>query len=165
MNEIFVARKAFDASLTISALAMSVRTTGAPNGEYRSTTASPAQSPSSPTTTRSGCMKSRTADPSLRNSGQDTYEKPSLPRSLKPRLIVAPVPAGTVDFITSAWRSVAGIASTTAWTADRSASPEYIGGVPTATSSKRACSSAPANSVEKCIRSRLRASSSSSPGS
>ena len=36
----------------------------------------------------------------------------------------APVPHGTVDFITSACRSEAGIAATTAWTADRSASPE-----------------------------------------
>ena len=58
MNEIFVARKAFEASLTISALAMSVRTSGACSGAYSSTTASPAQSPSSPTTTRSGCRKS-----------------------------------------------------------------------------------------------------------
>jgi hypothetical protein len=33
-------------------------------------------------------------------------------------------PDGTVDFITSAWRSDGGIASTTAWTAERSASPE-----------------------------------------
>src|SRR5438874_2530017 len=40
------------------------------------------------------------------------------------RLIAAPVPTGTVDFMTSACRSEAGIASTTAWTADRSASPD-----------------------------------------
>ena len=33
MNEIFVARKALEASLTISALATSVRTIGAPSGE------------------------------------------------------------------------------------------------------------------------------------
>ena len=33
------------------------------------------------------------------------------------RLIAAPVPTGTVDFMTSAWRSDGGIASTTAWTA------------------------------------------------
>ena len=36
MNEIFVARKAFEASLTISALATSVRTSGAPSGAYSS---------------------------------------------------------------------------------------------------------------------------------
>ena len=35
-----------------------------------------------------------------------------------------PVPTGTVDFMTSARESEAGMASTTAWTADRSASPE-----------------------------------------
>jgi hypothetical protein len=72
MNEIFVARNALDASLTISAERTSVRTSGASSGAYSSATASPAQSPSSPTTTRSGCRKSRTAEPSLRNSGQDT---------------------------------------------------------------------------------------------
>ena len=72
MNEIFVARNAFEASFTISALAMSVRTIGAPRGAYSSTTASPAQPSSSPTITRSGCMKSCTAEPSRRNSGQET---------------------------------------------------------------------------------------------
>jgi hypothetical protein len=40
------------------------------------------------------------------------------------RSMLSPVPTGTVDFITSAWRSEAGIAPTTAWTAERSASPE-----------------------------------------
>ncbi len=72
MNEIFVARNALEASLTISALLMSVRTTAASSGEYSSATASPAQSPSSPITTRSGSRKSFTAEPSLRNSGQET---------------------------------------------------------------------------------------------
>ena len=75
------------------------------------------------------------------------------------------MPAGTVDFMTSAWRSEAGIAWTTAWTALRSASPEYVGGVPTATNSSRACSSASAMFVEKCSRSRLSATISARPGS
>ncbi len=81
------------------------------------------------------------------------------------RLIDSPVPTGTVDFITSACSSDAGIASTTACTADRSASPEYVGGVPTATNSSRAWATASAMSVEKCSRSRLRATISASPGS
>jgi hypothetical protein len=38
--------------------------------------------------------------------------------------MLSPVPTGTVDFMTSAWRSDGGIASTTACTAVRSASPE-----------------------------------------
>ena len=124
MNEILVARNALAASLIISALGMSVRSSVLPSGAYSSATASPAQSPSSPTTTRSGSRKSCSADPSLRNSGHDTYAKLGLPPSLKIRLIAAPVPTGTVDFITSAWRSEAGIALTTALTAERSASPE-----------------------------------------
>ena len=74
MNEIFVARKAFEASLIISALATSVRTIGAPSGSYSAATrsASDSESSSAPTTTRSGCMKSSTAVPSFRNSGFET---------------------------------------------------------------------------------------------
>jgi len=72
MKEIFVARNALEASLTISALAMSVRTSGARSGAYSSATASPGQPPSSPTTTRSGAKKSDSAEPSRRNSGQET---------------------------------------------------------------------------------------------
>ncbi len=71
------------------------------------------------------------------------------------RLTATPVPDGTVDFITSACSLEAGIAPITALTADRSASPEYVGGVPTATNSRRACASASARSVEKCRRSAL----------
>ena len=74
MNEIFVARKAFEASLTISAEATSVRTISPPSAGRASATSSAAHSEpgSAPITTRSGCMKSATAVPSLRNSGQET---------------------------------------------------------------------------------------------
>ena len=74
MNEILVARKALEASLIISALATSVRTIGPPSGSYSAATrsAKAAERSSAPTTTRSGCMKSSTAEPSLRNSGLDT---------------------------------------------------------------------------------------------
>ena len=61
--------------------------------------------------------KSSSAEPSFRNSGQETYAKPPLPLSRNSRWIAAPVPTGTVDFITSAWRSEAGIDATTACTA------------------------------------------------
>src|SRR3954462_14701044 len=79
--------------------------------------------------------------------------------------MLRPVPTGTVDFITSAWWSDGGMESTTAWTAERSASPEYSGGVPTATKSSRACSSASGRCVEKCRRPWCLATISSSPGS
>ena len=88
-----------------------------------------------------------------------------MPCSAKTRLIDAPVPTGTVDFMTSAWWSEAGMASTTAWTALRSASPEYVGGVPTATNSSSARSSASDSCVVKCIRSRFFATISARPGS
>ena len=80
-------------------------------------------------------------------------------------LMLSPVPTGTVDFITSAWRSEAGIASTTACTARqvrvagvrrrRADGDEQQAGV-----LERG-----ARSVEKCSRSRCSAISSSSPGS
>ena len=71
MKEILVARKALEASLIISALATSVRTIckrlveggDGVAGSVAGTTR---------ITTRSGCMKSATAEPSLRNSGQET---------------------------------------------------------------------------------------------
>ena len=156
MNEIFVARNALAASLIISALAMSVRTSGAPSGAYSSTTASPAQSPTSPTTTRSGLRKSSSADPSLRNSGHDTYENPDLPLLVEhpPDRVPRCRPARSTSSRARGRRRPAS-QSTTACTADRSASPEYVGGVPTATNSSRACSSAGASSVEKCRRSPL----------
>jgi hypothetical protein len=73
---------------------------------------------------RSGCRKSLTADPSLRNSGLDTYVSPLFPSSLNRRSIAAPVPTGTVLFMTSACSDEAGSSSTTALTRERSASPE-----------------------------------------
>ena len=46
----------------------------------------------------------------------------------------SPVPTGTVLFITTTQRrSICGSSSITVQTAERSASPEYVGGVPTAT--------------------------------
>ena len=69
-----MARKALEASLIISALAMSVRTIGASSGAYRAATrsANAVESSAAPTTTRSGRMKSSTAEPSFRNSGLET---------------------------------------------------------------------------------------------
>ena len=72
MNEILVARNAFDAYLIISALAGSVRTTVAFRSVYSASTAAPSASSSAPITIRSGSMKSAMARPSRRNSGLDT---------------------------------------------------------------------------------------------
>ena len=58
-----------------------------------------------------------------------------------------------------------GRSSITVHTADRSASPETVGGVPTATYTNSAPSIASTTSVVKVSRSRFRARSSSSPGS
>ena len=71
MKEILVARNALEASLIISAEATSVRTIGrrAPRRAARRASAAHGDCVSAPTTTRSGCMKSATAEPSFRNSG------------------------------------------------------------------------------------------------
>ena len=92
--------------------------------------------------------------PPSETQGRTRTRAPPCPARRSTRRSEAPVPHGTVDFITSAWRVRlrGGIASTTACTADRSASPEYVGGVPTATNKSRACSSAALRSVEKCRR-------------
>ena len=69
MKLIFVARNVFDAYLIISAVAGSVTISGAPSGRYSSVSKPAARSLAVPTTIRSGCMKSKTAVPSRRNSG------------------------------------------------------------------------------------------------
>ena len=121
MNEILVARKAFEASLIISALATSVLTTGASSGAYRASTRSAysCDSSSAPTTTRSGLMKSPTALPSFRNSGLETYPVPG-----RRRWIERPVPTGTVLFMTRACSLESPSSSSTLSTRERSASPE-----------------------------------------
>jgi hypothetical protein len=80
-------------------------------------------------------------------------------------LIAVPVPAGTVLFITITWPPPARKSSTTERTRERSASPEWVGGVSTQTNSSCADSSTSPISVVKLSRSALRASSSSRPGS
>ncbi len=79
---------------------------------------------------------------------------------------MSPVPTGTVLFITSTARpSVCGRSSITDQTAERSASPEYVGGVPTQTNKNWL--PAVASSIDKVnvSRSAFLATSSSSPGS
>ena len=79
-------------------------------------------------------MKSFTAVPSAVNSGLETYPTCASPRASSRCLTLSPVPTGTVLFIaTTMRRSTSGNSSITVQTADRSASPEYVGGVPTAT--------------------------------
>ncbi len=69
MNEILVARNAFEASLISSDEAMSVMTISSVIGAYSSASRDAETGSAAPTTTRSGCMKSASAEPSRRNSG------------------------------------------------------------------------------------------------
>ncbi len=76
------------------------------------------------------------------------------------------MPTGTVDFITStAPAATAGMASITACTRERSASPETVGGVSTQTKASAARSNSTSRSVVKRSRSRFAVTSSVSPGS
>src|SRR5581483_7497646 len=128
MNEMRVIRNALAASLIISAELTSQRTIGVRSGSYSAATIAPSASSNAPTTTRSGCMNSSTARPSDRNSGFETYPTLPSPRAWRPSRTFAPVPTGTVDFITRTGRpSSAGSSSTTLQTRDRSASPAYVG--------------------------------------
>ena len=75
MNEMRVASIAFAAYFVSSAERMSMKRTGCSartNGAYRSAITARARSEATPTTTRSGRMKSSIAAPSFRNSGFDT---------------------------------------------------------------------------------------------
>ena len=124
MNEILVARKAFDASLTISALATSVRTSGASQRrvEIDDGIARPAAVVADDDPV--GVQEVLDGRALLEELGAGHVAEARLALLGEDRCSEAPVPHGTVDFMTSACRSEAGIASTTAWTAERSASPE-----------------------------------------
>src|SRR3972149_10384935 len=74
MKEILVARKAFEAYLIISAVRRSVITIRERKARWSWATLSAASGSSDPTTVRAGFMKSTIADPSRRNSGQETTE-------------------------------------------------------------------------------------------
>jgi len=72
MNEMRVASMALAAYLVISADGRSMKMIGLPvrtNGAYSWLITSAASGESTPTTTRSGFMKSSTAAPSFKNSG------------------------------------------------------------------------------------------------
>ena len=102
MNEIFVARKAFEASLIISALATSVLTTGASSGcvqrRHARRRTPRARRRRRPPRGR-GCMKSSTARALLEELRVRDVAECSGSRR---RWIERPVPTGTVLFITSA---------------------------------------------------------------
>ena len=89
-----------------------------------------------PTTTRSGFMKSSIAAPSLRNSGLLATSQSRPVCSFEPRVdLRAFVPTGTVLLVTTIGVGAAGAArcsSTTVHSADRSAAPSSLCGVPTA---------------------------------
>ena len=93
-----VAKKALDAYLIVSDVVASVTMSGAPVGAKSVPTAAAAAVSSAPTTMRSGCMLSRTAVPSRRNSGFDTTLMSGRPITCS--TIVAE-PTGTVDLLTT----------------------------------------------------------------
>src|SRR5436190_14672522 len=88
------------------------------------------------------------------------------PRASSAARTLSPVPTGTVLFMTRIERrSSCGSSSITVQTRERSASPEYVGGVSTQTNTSSAASAASAASSVKVSRSRFRSSRSPRPGS
>ncbi len=93
-----MARKALLAYLMVSADAGSVTMSGAATPMYRAATRMAADWSSLPMTTRSGCRKSLTAEPSRRNSGLDTTKTSLRPSASSTRRVE---PTGTVDLLTT----------------------------------------------------------------
>src|SRR5215217_5469897 len=95
-------RNALDAYLTISAVRVSAMSIGAPSGSYSSLTLAPASSSFAPTTTRSGRIKSRMAEPSLRNSGLETTgtDSSAASSSASSSRSASQVPTGAVLLLT-----------------------------------------------------------------
>ncbi len=172
MNEIRVASIAFAAYLVISADRVSMKMSGLPvrtNGAYSSSRTVAASSESTPTTTRSGFMKSSTAAPSLRNSGfEHTWNAVWVWRAISTRTRSA-VPTGTVLLVMTIFgaRKFSPMVRATASTWRRSADPSSSGGVPTAMNTTSARRTASPTSAVNCSRpSRwLRDTRGSSPGS
>ena len=124
MNEIFVARKAFDAYLIILAEVTSARTTGAPSSRGASRLGRRPR-PEGPDDDPVGPHEVGDGGPFGEKLGiRDVVDLRS-PRASSHARSRSPVPGGTVLFITSTSPSVAsGSSSITCHTALRSASPE-----------------------------------------
>src|SRR3990170_4202895 len=108
MKEILVARKALEAYLIISAVRRSVIRIGARSGRWTCATLAAASRSKDPRTVRKGVMKSAMADPSRKNSGQETTEK-GIGLGWWERTMSAtqsPVSTGTVDLLTMTIRWV-----------------------------------------------------------
>ena len=174
MKEILVARNAFAATLTSSAVSRSITSSGAPASSgprYTSRSLAAAPSDVTPSTMRSGARLSCTAKPSRRNSGFQARSTSS-PAGATARIRVITcraVPTGTVDFPTTRHGAArcGASASAAAKTAPRSARPDSPSGVPT----HRKCTSpnAPTSANDMVNRSRPASrffrSSGSRPGS
>ena len=157
-----VANIEFAAYFIISAEGISVKSIRSPlsiNGLYNFVIISFALSLSTPTTTRSGRIKSSTAAPSFKNSGLEATSKGIFTPLLSSSSIMTAftfwaVPTGTVLFVTKTvyfcifWPNV----RATAKTYFKSALPSSSGGVPTALKTTSTSSKHSVNSVVKFKR-------------
>ena len=137
MNEIRVARNAFEAYLIISAVWRSVMRIVVSSLLYSAATALAARLLCEPSTSRSGCMKSWIALPSRRNSGFETTANGISRSRFSPTIrdTMSPVPIGTVLLLTmvTVLLIAPAIDFAACLTKTRSASPRRPIGVPTAT--------------------------------
>ena len=157
MNDIFVANMALETYLISSLVRISATTMGDPdrrNGMYSSVRSSPTSGRSTPTTTRSGLLKSSIASPSFRNSGLLAMSNDWSVRSAIRRWTSCVVPTGTVllTITVQGWSIASAISSATPQTARRSAAPSGKGGVPTAMKMRSLPCTAAGRSVVKLRR-------------
>ena len=106
IKEILVARNAFAATLTSSAVSRSISSSGVPaasGARYTWRSRASARSEATPSTMRSGARLSCTANPSRRNSGFQARSTSSPAGAIaRIRFITCrAVPTGTVDFPTT----------------------------------------------------------------
>ena len=172
-----VANIAFAAYLVISAEGTSIKITRklfSKNGRYNFDINFSARSDSTPTTTRSGLIKSFTAAPSFKNSGLEAISNSIFTfrlacSSLIARFTFWAVPTGTVLLVTTKIYLFMYLPTVraTSNTYFKSALPSSSGGVPTAENKTSTSSRHSFNSVVKCKRPAciLRATNSSKPGS
>ena len=157
MKLILVASRQLATYLVISALSGDITRNGRSvrkNGAYSSCRVSATSGLRTPTTTRSGLLKSSIAAPSLRNSGLLATSNGTLATSAMRRASSALVPTGTVLLMTITLGSVrfSAICWPTAQTPLRSAPPWSAWGVPTATKMISASAIPVARSVENLSR-------------
>ena len=172
MKLIFVAKRQLATYLVISALSRFIVRKGCSvrrKGLYSSSNTAASSGHVTPTTTRSGLVKSSIAHPSFKNSGFDATCTSRPVSSLRRRAVSAFVPTGTVLLMTTiaSFPKCGAIDSSAVQRIRKSAEPSSRWGVPTARKTQTASGTASAVLLVNFKRPacEFRTTSSTNPGS